>query len=300
MIFNTKTGWFYRYNLTGGCMIVQRINFGGSNTINHNFYLNHTDGLHIHQFSELVWVLDGEITITTDGKAEIGRQGDMFVITPYRPHEFNTREYSKILIVCFSNDYAVDLIPENKWYSERESYKFHLSEALEGYLKEYFARSIDDFCMRSNDSTAQVRACIHTILADFTKYVPLSRSGKSNILSSILVYLANHFKEKITLDDLSRALGYSKGYISHCLESIPNYNFNSLLNSLRIEYAKTLLATTEMRAIDIALESGFSCERSFHRAFKAYTKMTPKEYSAKSKQSPEELSEHRFQESSEE
>ena len=176
-------------------MIVQRINFGGNNVINHNFYLNHTYGLHIHQFSELVWVLDGEITITTDTKAEIGKSGDMFVITPYRPHEFKTEEYSKILIVCFSNDFAIDLIPENKWYSERESYKFHLSAALEGYLKEYFVRSIDDYCKRASNSTSQVRACIHTILADFAKYVPLAQSGRSNMLSSILVYLSEHFQE---------------------------------------------------------------------------------------------------------
>ena len=115
------------------------------------------------------------------------------------------------------------------------------------------------------------------------------------MLSSILVYLSEHFKDKITLTDLSRALGYTKGYISHCLESIPNYNFNSLLNSLRIEYAKILLATTEMKSIDIAYESGFSCERSFHRAFKAFTGMAPREYSSKSKQSPEELVERYFQ-----
>ena len=83
------------------------------------------------------------------------------------------------------------------------------------------------------------------------------------------------------MEDLSAALGYTKGHLSHCLAAIPYFNFNSLLNSLRIELAKQLLHESDARSIDIALEVGFSCERSFHRAFKQLTGMTPREYASK-------------------
>ena len=55
-------------------------------------------------------------------------------------------------------------------------------------------------------------------------------------------------------------------------------NFRTLLNSFRVERSKELLRKTQDKIIDIALECGFSCERSFHRAFLSIMGTTPGEY----------------------
>ncbi len=47
---------------------------------------------------------------------------------------------------------------------------------------------------------------------------------------------------------------------------------------LRINYAKELLIGTDMNIVDISLESGFDCLRSFNRVFKEETGMTPLKY----------------------
>ena len=107
-----------------------------------------------------------------------------------------------------------------------------------------------------------------------------------NTLSKILIYMSEHFREDISQQTLGRALGYHPRYISNCFDAIPNLNFRGMLNSLRIEYAKHLLLSTDLSIADIAVDSGFSGERSFHRAFMSIVGITPGQYRRAKKPTP--------------
>ena len=262
-------------------MIIQHTNFGNISSIKSGMHEHHNYGAHIHQFSEFVFVLDGELEMVVDGKTEIGRKGDVFCITPFRVHSFRTPEYSKIYIYVFSNDYALGLISEDLLYLGRERALFTPTPVCHDFVS---ARVLSNVRPNPEDRRRAALAGIHALLDEYFLQVPQSRQTKKDlVLSEILLYISKHYKEPITMDDLSGALGYTKGHISHCLSIIPDFNFNSLVNSLRIELAKQLLLTSDARAIDVALEVGFSCERSFHRAFKQLTGMTPGAYVDKKK-----------------
>ena len=105
-------------------------------------------------------------------------------------------------------------------------------------------------------------------------------SAGGNVLSSVILYMNAHFTEQITLASVSRALGYSSGYISHCFEQLPNLGFSTLLSSMRVEYSKGLLLEGKLANVEVALNSGFNCERSFYRAFVRHVGMTPRQYVA--------------------
>ncbi len=262
-------------------MIIQHTNIGTSHDIKSGLHENHNYGAHIHQSSELVFVLDGELELTVDGKAELGRKGDVFCITPFRVHSFRTPEYSKIFIFVFSNDYALGLIEEDDLYTGRESARFTPPPALRAYVDVHLQQPRSAYSSKENRHRI-ICACVHALLAEYFSAVPkIERSKKDLVLCEILLYISKHYREPITLDTLSHALGYAKGHISHCLAAIPGFNFNSLVNSLRIELAKRYLTESDRRALDIALEVGFTCERSFHRAFKQLTGMTPRAYTDK-------------------
>ena len=268
-------------------MIIQHTNFGAESSIKQGIHENHNYGAHIHQFSELVWVLDGMLEMNIDGKREVGKKGDMFVITPYVIHDFKTIDYSKILICVFSNDFATDFITAQDWYSGRAGGVFTMSSELENYLLSRFIDATAQYNRTGNQSYLTVKAGIHAILDEYFEKVPAKiKSNRSDALESILLYITNHYSEPISLGSISDELGYSKGYISHCLGAIQDFNFTTLVNSLRVEQAKLLLASSNSKSIDIALEVGFTCERSFHRTFKTFTGMTPKEYRKKKQSVP--------------
>ena len=110
-------------------------------------------------------------------------------------------------------------------------------------------------------------------------YIPQSKENvKRDALSSTLLYMSEHFSEDISLISVAEALGYTSTYISHCISVIPGMNFRKLLNSLRVDRAKLSILKGNLKMIDIALECGFSGERSFNRAFLEIAGMTPSNY----------------------
>lgn len=268
-------------------MVIQQTHFGAQRALRYSLNEGrYCYGNEIHQFSEFVFVLDGELEMTVEGKTEIGRKNDCFLITPFKVHSFETKEYSKIFIYVFSNDFATSLIGEQELYRGRDSALFTPSEDVRRYVENRIYDASEGLIHSSDPEKyyMDVTCCIHLLIAEYTKQTTLTNnSKKSNALSSIFLYISQHFQEKITLDSVSHALGYTKGHISHCLEAIPNFNFNDLVNSLRVERAKTLMLSNRYRNIDVAIESGFSSERSFHRAFKKLTGLTPGEYLKKKK-----------------
>ncbi len=263
-------------------MIVQHRNFGTQSIIRCGTHYDHNYGSHIHQFSEVLYCIDGSLVSTVDGRDEIMRAGDVSLITPLKVHSTHTDEHCTVFICVCSNDFLLDFIPQKELYAGYEGSVFTPSPALGAYLADKFIDAASNFChIPETRSYRATKACLHAICDEFTATHPqIDKPVYSEPLSLVILYMNEHFSEDITLGSVAKALGYSSGYISHCLEALPQMTFSSLLNSLRIEHAKNLLLTQKHTNIDIAFECGFGCERSFYRAFTAIVGMTPKEYVA--------------------
>ena len=59
---------------------------------------------------------------------------------------------------------------------------------------------------------------------------------------------------------------------------LPDMTFSKLVGSLRIEHAKKLLVSTDYSMLEIALESGFSTDRTFYRVFTEFEGISPGDY----------------------
>ena len=258
-------------------MLIQVDNFGCENTFRSRFHENvYNYPTHIHQFTEIAVVLDGEIEIISEGKTERARSGDIAVIPPFRTHSFNTPQHCHVWIAVFSNGFISDFMPESELY-ERGVGVFTSSDETINYIK---ARLV----FNTEKDERSIRASLYTVMEEYTRKSPSTRtSGKKDVLSSVFLYMSEHFKDDVTLESLSSALGYSSSYISHALGAIPGLSFTSILSGIRIEHAKRLLLTTDLNVATIALECGFACERSFHRAFMRLVGKAPSAYKKEAK-----------------
>ena len=263
-------------------MYIQLQNFGHNSSLKSMYYEGTYECVErIHQFPEIVCVMGGEVEITVDGKTERARAGDIAVITPFRIHSFKTPEYCKIWIGVVSSDFAEDFISGNAVYNYGENAVFTPSRSLFDYLCGHLPPKYDIPTVLDGDEATyrRVKALVYSVLEEYTRLVPQrKKSVKSDALSATLLYMSNHFAEDISLISVSEALGYTPTYISHCIAVIPGMNFRKLLNSLRVDRAKMHILKGNLKMIDVALECGFSCERSFNRAFLDVAGMTPSEY----------------------
>ncbi len=266
-------------------MIVQHTNFGTRSIIKCGIHENHNYGLHIHQSAEIVYVLKGEIVSTINGKAYTFSEGEFIILTPLTVHNTVTPIHSEIFICVISNDFFDGIIPEKELYSGYSDPRFVPSKALASYLKENFVSAAKGYSMHGGEANCRTtKACLHTIFAEYTQKVTKSENNiQHNVLTKLILYLNEHFTEDISIKSVGKAIGYTSGHISHCLSSLHGINFSSLLNSFRIDHAMKLLQSTTYSNIDIAIECGFNCERSFYRAFTKNVGMTPKEYVASAK-----------------
>ena len=234
---------------------------------------------HIHQFCEIVYVMDGAVHATVDGKSYELHAGDIAVITPFQMHNISSDEETKFWMCVFSNNCIPNYHVDIDFFHNRESAVFKASEAIKLQIAEMLA-SLEHPVYISNESVPRkIKALFYSIFSEFAATVPTVTSAKkSDVLSAIFLYLNEHYTEKITLKGVSKALGYNAKYLSQCLGALPNISFPTILNSLRVDHAKALLLSSNFKIIDIAYECGFESEQSFHRAFLSITGMTPGQY----------------------
>ena len=86
-------------------------------------------------------------------------------------------------------------------------------------------------------------------------------------------------KSDLKVSDVAAELGTNSRYISDCIKSCKDSSFTQFVNTCRVEYAMQLMRDyPDKKMIQVYMESGFSNETTFFRAFKAQTGLTPNEW----------------------
>ena len=253
-------------------MLIQTENFGYVDHFRCRFHEERYDyPLHMHQFAEIVIVLDGEIELLTEDRRERASKGDIAFIDSFQIHGFHTPSKCTVWICVFSATYASDYY---QVYQGQRGNRMVFTPT-----KPLFSYITDHLIQQEQYDNMHIRAGICTILEQYRLSVSMQpHEQNGSTLSALFQYMNTHFKEPLTLNSVSKAIGYSSGYISHLLGNIPSLNFNVLLSTLRIEYAKHRLVTTDASVLEIALECGFATERSFYRSFRQLVGVTPLKY----------------------
>lgn len=279
-------------------MKVQRENFLPNGTIKYNLErVWYEYVLHIHRFVEIGYVIDGEIELIADGITYRAKKGDFIYLAPMQLHGYRTPESSDFLVSAFTGTLINDYIVANEG-KRGVTPVFHCSESVRQYFHTTFVDGeLDDgkaMCPRPAERATEmhivnysdpeklyrIKSCLYAILGEYsrtTKMIP--HDGDTNAFSSVINYLSVHYRESITLTSVATTIGYSSGYLSHIIKKTCGMNFSTILGSLRIEYALHLIHSNfSGTMLELALESGFNTERSFHRMFQQIVGTTPRDY----------------------
>jgi AraC-like DNA-binding protein len=89
-------------------------------------------------------------------------------------------------------------------------------------------------------------------------------------MERITDYMARHYREPLTVDEIAAELGLHGKYLMRLFKRHSGMSVAEYIARMRISHAQRLLLTTDMKIIDIALEAGFASIGPFYRAFAAY------------------------------
>lgn len=100
----------------------------------------------------------------------------------------------------------------------------------------------------------------------------------SHIVRQGIAIIQGRFKERLTLDEVANELEVSTSYFSRLFSNETGVPFSQYLTQKRVEHARDLLLTTNLKLYEISELSGFSSPIYFNNSFKKSFGMTPKRY----------------------
>lgn len=234
--------------------------------------------LHLHPDMELFFVFSGETSITVRHETKILTPGSLAVIFPNQIHSYTTvsKESRAALIICnltLTGGFSDVLL---QWHPKDPFLPLEtLHPNVDFAVNELIAEK------KGENNRAVCAAFIQLILARVLPQLSLHHNRASDyeeLTYQIASCVAEHYREPLTLEDLARHLGVSRFHLSHVFSEKIGQNFSSYLASIRVNSACRLLVNSNQSVTDIAAESGFESQRSFFRAFKTCTGMTPLAY----------------------
>lgn len=120
-------------------------------------------------------------------------------------------------------------------------------------------------------------------LNDFIKHLSLNYmecrfKQPRRIFSEIEKYIMENIDKDVTLNVLAEKFYYNPTYLSRLFSEELGENFSSYIIRIKIEHAKKLLQTTNIKINDVCEAVGYKSYRHFVNTFKKITGVTPIEY----------------------
>jgi len=228
---------------------------------------------HLHPYVELIYVVEGRLTVSINEYTKNLKEGDIAVCLSNDIHSFNTDLASKSMFIIFSPEIISGYLGKkiNKTLENPFVEKSNIDETTISLIHILF----DEFINSNNKYV--VKGFLYSILGKLDCNFKFKDNIQlyNNTIQSLLKYIESHYSENISLESISKDLGYSKFHISRLFTKKIGYQFNDYVNRLRINKAQTLLIETDMSILNISMECGFESHRNFNRVFKEFTGFTP-------------------------
>ncbi len=104
-------------------------------------------------------------------------------------------------------------------------------------------------------------------------------SFEQKLIFQVLTYIDENYKDG-ELTELSALLNYNIYWLSRAIKRLTGRTYKELLQVKRLNKASVLLLNTRLSVTDISIAVGYDNTSYFHRIFRNYYGMSPKEYRA--------------------
>lgn len=236
---------------------------------NAHIYKDITWHSHFHGNYELIYVKNGNISVTLNGETFRMEADELLLISPYVVHGFVIAEDARAWVGVFSDEYVSAFAAA---HGQTQFSPFRCEEKAVNSLREqlFFEGQPDHFlCMSLLYSVCD--ACLKNAS-------PLQIRSDATLIQRIIDYISENLDNDLALDDLSRHLGYEYHYFSAVFHQCFGIHFKKFLNIFRVEKAYSLLLKDDRDITEIYRACGFSGLRNFNRVFKEISGFTPTEY----------------------
>lgn len=233
-------------------------------------YRNFSYERHMHRHYELIYVREGAVAVQLPFCSELIKKGELAFIPSNCLHSYQTPGSSVVDVCIFSADF-VPLFARGIRRKRIESCRFVCRPSVMDFaLRELFVENhIPDLFT--------AKAVLYAVAGEILHNIPFRTITEQKDVTTdrLIEYIAENFREDISLASAAQALDYEKHYLSRCFHRSIPMNFSKYVNLFRVDAASELLQDSELSVTEIALASGFQSIRTFNRVFLEVTGKTP-------------------------
>lgn len=232
--------------------------------------------MHTHNYFEIEFVLSGKAVHTINGYTYTIEKGDIYMLSPSDFHSIKIIEPLTLINIMYTEQvvsptFVYDFFASGKMIVCRMSDSEFKRLAPVFELMAQCPTANSDLNIRYMRNLCE---CMMLTIYNKLKIVPKEPTASRSIYRSIL-YINRNFRTKISLDNLAESAGYSKNYFSSIFNKCFGVSINEYINNLRLDYAYSLLTTTDISVTQVCFSSGFSSFSVFSRMFKKRFNIPP-------------------------
>lgn len=247
-----------------------------------------------HPELELIFMLKGTGQIYSDNRkmAFTLREKDIFAVNSFEMQKIELEVDAVALSLSVAPRFIASVSPEILRYKIDCRSFLHAEDKQNTFdaLRCDLAMAFQNQYKRKGEHTSAPyqKSRVAAVLENLNSYFldtsqPVDNKGGRESLKKAVHFIQQNYKNKITLEDLSRQLFLSKTYISHSFTKHMGITFTGYLTLVRLSQASKMVRGKE-NLVDIAYESGFPNVNAMINAFKQYWGITPGEYRKSIKQ----------------
>lgn len=254
------------------------------------FYLSVDEGgyvtPHWHNSLEIVYMLEGSITVTLENKKVTILPEEFIIINSRTVHAFTSEKNSALVLQIPSNVFekyvrnidlfyfTVDMHPKD----EIEIIKLDKIKKIFHDMYEVYNIQPEGYLLKFNSLLYDM---LFTLIHSYSSKLASKQINKNNkyliILKEITTFLYTYHDEQITIYKLADKFGYNPDYLSRLFKKYMGLTIIDYLYEIRINSVYKDLIDTDLSISDIFEKHGCSNYKVAMKFFKNRYGCTPKE-----------------------
>lgn len=235
---------------------------------------------HTHPDIEINWVPKARLEYVIAGKRASIAPGELGVFWGGVPHQ--------LLASSTGDSGGIWLTLPLSWFLSRAFSNDFAARLMAGELVTAKVEGVRPLQWEKDFKTAQTQRLVLLELEAMLERIALTKhsqkstarifSEHSGFMERITAYLAAHFRNSLSVQDMAEAMNLHPKYLMNAFKQSCGITIKTYLLHLRLAHAQRLLSTTKLSVLEVAMESGFGSLGRFYDSFARHVGERPLVY----------------------
>ena len=232
---------------------------------------------HYHNYHQIMYIVSGQAEITVDNRTYTANSNSLVILSRFENHSIKvlSGEYKRYVVEVSSKLFAPVLVNRPESFSNVVCAEKHSEEIVKIF------ESIVKECENKESLYEKIlEADLEKLFVYIERLqsVSVCADKSMEIIYSIQKAFERSYREKFSLEELSKEYHISRYHLSRLFKKTTGYSPIEYLIECRMSVAKRYLTTTDFSVQEIVDKCGFGDESNFCRKFREKNGQTPMEF----------------------